>query len=419
MIQKLLQNKKHKTILGNMASLFVLQGSNYILPLILLPYLVRVLGVEYFGLLAFATATVNLLRGVVSYGIDLSGAKQISIHRDDKEKLVEIFSAILVVKFLLALISFLILSVLLLSVEKFSLHSEVFLFTFLIVFGDVLFPIWFFQGVEKMKMITYIRLTYKSIFVLSVIFFVNEQSEYSMVPLLDSLGAICAGFVSLYFISKDFNVSFSVPKYADVIFQFKDGWHIFVSRIAVIMYSSVNTFLLGILTNNESVGYYAIAEKIYVAIRGLFIPVVQALFPFLSKKYIENKEHYYVLIKKLSIGYFTALVVFSILTYLFSYQLINIVAGKLIMESVEVLEILSIALLFGIGSLYSSLLIIKAKGKVLSKITLSTMVLNFILVFPSIYWFGIYGLAWQFVLIQCFQALLQIRYNKEIFKGHM
>lgn len=419
MVKKLLQNKKHKTILGNMVSLFVLQGSNYILPLILLPYLVRVLGVEYFGLLAFATVTVNLLRGIVSYGIDLSGAKQISINRDNKEKLVEIFSAILVVKFLLALISFLILSVLLLFVEKFQLHSEVFLFTFLLVFGDVLFPIWFFQGVEKMKMITYIRLTYKSIFVLSVILFVKEQGEYSIVPLLDSLGAICAGIVALFFVSKDFNVSFTFPKYADVMFQFKDGWHIFVSRIAVIMYSSINTFLLGILTNNESVGYYSIAEKIYVAMRGLFVPVIQALFPFLSKKYIENREEYYIIVKKLSIGYFSVLFIFSILTYLFSHYLINLVAGKFIIESVEVLEILSVSLSFGIGGLYSSLLVIKSQGKILSKITLLTMVLNFILVFPSIYWFGVYGLAWQFVIIQCFQALLQIKYNKEIFKGHI
>lgn len=415
-IKNRLQDNKHKTVLSNMLSLIILQGSNYILPLILLPYLVRVLGVEYFGLLAFATATISFFRGIVSYGFDLSGTQQISIYRDDNKKLTEILSAILAVKFILAILSLFILSILLLFFDKFNMHWEVFLFTFFIVFGDVLFPIWFFQGVEKMKMITYIRLSYKGLFVLSVIFFVLDASEYMLVPLLDSIGAILAGIVALYFVSKDFKVSFVMPKYSDVLFQFINGWHIFVSRIAVILYTSVNTFLLGILTNNESVGYYSIAEKIYMAIRGLFGPIIQALFPFLTKKYTENKLTYYHLVRKLSVGYFIALLLFSSLTFIFSSNLINIVAGKMVIESVEVLRILSFAIIFAIGSFYSTLLVIKEEGKILSKITLISMFINLILVFPLIYWFGIYGLAWQFVIIQALQSMMQIKSNFEIWR---
>lgn len=415
-IKNRLEDNEHKTVLLNMLSLIILQGSNYILPLILLPYLVRVLGVEYFGLLAFATATISFFRAVVSYGFDLSGTQQISIYRDDNKKLTEIFSAILVVKFILAVFSLFILGILLLFIDKFHIHWEVFLFTFLIVFGDVLFPIWFFQGVEKMKMITYIRLSYKGLFVVSVIFFVLDKSEYMLVPLLDSIGAILAGIVALYFVSKDFKVSFVMPKYSDVLFQFINGWHIFVSRIAVILYTSVNTFLLGILTNNESVGYYSIAEKIYMAIRGLFGPIIQALFPFLTTKFKENKRKYYHLVRKLSVGYFIILLLFSSLTFIFSSNLIHIVAGQMVINSVEVLRILSFAIIFAIGSFYSTLLVIKSEGETLSKITLISMVVNMIFVFPSIYWFGIYGLAWQFVIIQALQSMMQIKSNYEIWR---
>jgi len=409
-----LKQKDIKVVISNFFSLFILQGATYILPLILLPYLVRVLGVENFGILAFATASVSFFRAVVAYGFELSGTQQISIERDNIDKVSKIFSSILIVKFILSCLSFLVFSLILMFVDKFNMNWQVYLFTFFIVFGDVLFPIWYFQGIEKMKMITYIRVSYKIVFILAVILLIKEQSDYLYVPLLDSIGALAAGIFSLYYIYKKHNVYFFIPEISEIVFQFKNGWHIFISRIAVILYTSINIFVLGIMTNNVAVGYYAIAEKIYMAIRSLFGPIIQALFPYLVKKYKENKEKYYVLVKKLSLVYFLSLLVFAILTYIFSPFLVDLISGKEIKESVEVLKILSIGIVFAIGGFYSNLLIIKSKGMLLSKITLMTMILNLIIVIPAIYFYGIYGLACQFVFIQFFQAILQIKFNYEV-----
>lgn len=413
-ISKVFQSEEKVRVIKNTLSLLILQGSGYILPLILIPYLIRVLGIEYFGLLAFATSTVNILRGFVSYGFDLSGTQLISRHRDDKNKLVEILSSILVVKFSLAIIFFFILSVLLIFVAKFTSHWEIFIFTFLIVFGDVLFPVWFFQGVERMKIITYLQMFYKISFIVFVILLVKNSENYWMVPLLDSIGSIIAGIVALYYIKKNFGVSFSMPTYKEVKFQLENGWHIFISKIAVILYTSVNTFLLGLFTNNVSVGYYSIAEKIYMAIRGLFTPITQALFPFLSKIYAKNKTKYYKIVKKLTGIYFIVLAILSIFTYFFSSDLIELLSGKVVIESVKVLEIFSFALVFAVGTFFTILLVIKSEGKVLSKITFISMIANLILVTPAIYFFGIYGLAYQVLIVQIIHATLQIKSNSEI-----
>ncbi len=411
----MLKNSSQKRIiLGNIVTLFTLQGLQYLIPLILLPYLVHILGIAYFGLLSFATATIAFFRSTVAYGFDFTGTQQIALQKEDTSGLSDILSSILMVKLLLVGITLFILMILIFSLEKISIESSLFLYTFLVVLGDALFPTWFFQGMEKMKFITFFRTIQRVIALILIFLFVTTQEDYLLVPLIEGVLAIMAGLGSLLYIKKEFNVSLTIPQKTNIIFQIKNSWHLFLSQIAVHFYTTMNIFVLGLMADNTTVGYYALAYKLFSVIKELFTPVNKAIFPFLSKKYLEHKTDYYKLIKKISLWYLLALIIIASLSYVFASEIVSLVSGKSIEQTASLLKIFAISLLFAIGPLYSLLLVIKSDNKKLSVITFRCMILNSILLYPSIYYFGIVGLSYHFLIVQLYQAYLQIKFNKEI-----
>ncbi len=283
-IKNIANTEDKKRLASNFFSLSVLQIFSYVLPLLTLPYLVRVLGVETFGLVAFATAFITFFNILVDYGFNLSATREVSIHRENKDKITEIYSSVLSIKFILIFVSFVIFSFIVFTFEKFSSHSMLYFITFISVIGQALFPIWYFQGMERMKYITIINIFSKVVFTIAIFVFVHEESDYLMVPLLTGLGILIGSLYALYIIKKDFNQSFVWQNIETMKIHFKDSSQFFLSRVSVSIYTSANAFVLGLFTNNTMVGYYSIAEKLYMAIQSLYGPITQALYPYVAKE---------------------------------------------------------------------------------------------------------------------------------------
>lgn len=282
MINKI-NTKETKQLLSNFFSLSVLQIFTYILPLITLPYLVRVLGTDKFGLVMFAQAFIIFFNIFVDFGFNLSATKEISIHRDNERKTTEIFSAVMMIKFILIIVSFLLLSLIISLFNKFSKDWELYYLTFLWVIGQALFPIWYFQGMEKMKYITIVNILSRVIFTLLIFLVIQEPNDYIYVPLVNGFGFIIGAIISLWIIHKNFNQSFAFCSLGTLKYYFHESSQFFWSRISLTLYTSSNAFILGLFTNNTMVGYYSIAEKLYQAMQQIYQPIVQALYPYVAK----------------------------------------------------------------------------------------------------------------------------------------
>jgi len=401
------ESENKKRLKNNFIYLFFLQGANYFLPLLTFPYLVKVLGVESFGVLALATALIAYFGVVTDYGFNLTATKEISLYREDKNRVEEIFSAVMSIKLVLLLFSFSVLYVLTLLFDSLYEYQEVYLLTFGNIVGQVLFPIWFFQGMEQMKYITYLNLISKSIFTLAIFIFVGQAEDLYLVPLFVAIGSSVAAILALGIIYYNFNISFKFQSKERLTYYLKEGWHIFLSRLYVSIYTKTNTILLGMFTNNLTVGYYAIAEKIVLAIGGLFDPVNQALYPYLVRRYKENSEIFLQLIKKISFIFVgIAFMMLSISEY-FKDEIVLLIRGE---ENTVIVFLLSIYLfrlcIFPFGGLFSNVLIIMNRKKEFMKIMNYTVILYTLLVIPSIYLYGAVGLVTSFVAILVAHVLL-------------
>ena len=129
-IKSKFQSQDSKKISANFMYLSILQGMNLLLPLITFPYLVRVLGIERFGLIMFAQAFIVYFSMLADYGFNLSGIREVSSNRNNKNKLIKIFSSIMIARFVLVLIGLIFLTIVVFSFEKFSQNWELYYLTF-------------------------------------------------------------------------------------------------------------------------------------------------------------------------------------------------------------------------------------------------------------------------------------------------
>ena len=286
MILKKIKDSFNSSLISNFFSLVILQGANYIFPLLTVPYLFRTLGVETFGLVNFATAFTQYFLIFTDFGFDLSATKYIAANRDNEHKRNSYFVNVLLSKFFLFFTGFIILLVIVFSFERFYVNKELYLLSYGSVLGTVLLPTWFFQGMEQMKYITKITILIRSISIIPIFFFVRSDSDYLLIPVFYNVGSIVAGLTALYYAYYKFGASLNLRKefrINNIIQTLKDSFEFFISRISLSLYTISNSFVLGLVLGNTAVGYYTAAEKLFVSLQSLYSPLNQALYPYMIK----------------------------------------------------------------------------------------------------------------------------------------
>lgn len=391
----------NKKLLENMASLFTLKGAEYIISFITLPYLLRVLEPEKFGAIVFAQTLVTYGALFVDYGFNLTAPRDIA--KCDKENISKNFAAFYGAKLTL-LAPVLLVGTLLMLFFRAHLDLDLMLCVLPSLIGNAIFPVWYFQGIQEMRFITVFNLIARTASVIAVFTFVTQQSDYRLAAFLQSVTPFIAGSISLLVLYWKTPELFLLPSLGDIKEKFKEGWDIFVSTVFISLYTNSNVFILGIMTNDIVVGYYAAANKLIVAINGLIGPISSAIFPYVSTLFKESRSKAVAFLRK-TVRYIGGLsLLVSLGTFVFAGPIVHLIMGSSYDESILILRLLSflpvvVALsnIFGIQTM-----VVFGMQNIFSRILMLSACLNFVLIFPLVsFWQGV-GLSITVMLVEGF-----------------
>ena len=379
------KSKDGRILFENFAYLSLLQVAGYIFPLITMPYLARVIGVEGFGKIAFASGIMVWIQTIADWGFNYTATRDVAKNQNDRRKVSEIFSNVLWARCVLMIISFIVLLILMLFIPEIKKSADVIFVTFLMVPGHIMFPDWFFQAMERMKYITMLNLISKLLFTMAVFIFITEKKDYILQPLFISLGFLVSGIIAMYYILVRWQVQLYRPSLKMIKETIKNSTDVFINNLMPNLYNSFSVVLLGTWGGSISNGKLDAGKK-FVDIMQQFMQIMSRVFyPFLSRRI--EKHNLYV-----KFNIIVALCL-SITLFFTAPFLIKIFFTDEFKDSIIVLKILSVSILFlSLSNVYgTNYMIISGYEKKLRNVTTVSSVIGFFVSFPLIYYLDFIG----------------------------
>jgi PST family polysaccharide transporter len=417
MFEEAIQEKK--TVLTNFLALGILQGTNFLIPLIIMPYLNVKIGIEGYGFISFIQAIMVYFSSFTDYGFNVSATREIAINKNDTQKISKIFNRVLSTKAVLCFFSALILFGMILFIPKLTSNYLAYTLGFSIVLGQTILPVWFFQGMEKMKYLTCLNLFSKILFTALIFVFVKRPEDSALVLLFFGLGNLASGIAGVYLAVRQFNLSISIVPMREIKNEIVDGWNLFIANFSVIIYINSNLFILGLFTNDLIVGYYSIAEKISLAMRQILVIFSQAIFPQICKLAIESHLKIIKFYKQFYVPFIVVFSLFCFLVFIFSDFLVFILTQKSESSISNLLKLLcTVPLIVGLNIPAYQILLAHRFQKSCSLILTAGSILNIVLNILLAINLGAIGTAYSVIITELFitfglHLILHFRHRSE------
>lgn len=338
-ILQIIESKK--VLFKNFTSLSLLQIANYIFPLITLPYLVRVLGPEKYGLVNFASAFVAYFAILTDYGFNLSATQDVSVNIKDWKKVSTIFSSVLLIKLFFFLVSSVLFTAVILIFPQFKDETLLYIISFIGILGSTIFPIWFYQGIEKMYFILIINIFTRTALTVLIFVLINSEKDFLLFAILSSISNLIVGVLGFSLALIQLKIKFILPKLDVMKQQITNGWNLFLSTLWINLYTTSNVFILGLFAPANVVGYFAAADKVRMAFQGILTPITQSVFPYVNKLLSESYDKFISFNRKLlKIGFLLGLLI-SLFLFIFAAPISNLILGNDYRQSILVLKIIA------------------------------------------------------------------------------
>ncbi|WP_299259050.1 oligosaccharide flippase family protein [uncultured Aquimarina sp.] len=268
-----------------------------VIPVIIIPYLIKVIGLGNYGLSVVAFSTTFFLSLIIDYGYAISGVNSLSKSRTDSEKSAIIIKALYTKAILFFSISLLFL-LLMTLIPYLRVHATLFLLSLLIPFSSILNLNWALQGLQLIKGLSFVTILNKTIYLFGIFFMIKNPEDYIYINFIFGAGILISGFISLFLIKRKVNLRWVGFSFNELLIEIEGSAHYFVSNISVYISTSLYPIILSLFATNEIVGVFAAVEKIYNVMRAPFSIYINLMLPRISEMIEKSKHQAVRLIKK-------------------------------------------------------------------------------------------------------------------------
>lgn len=347
-IKRLYNHSDFKLLFTNFTNFGIFQLIYYIAPLVTIPYIVRVVGPEKFGIISLAQALAYYFSVIAEYGYGISGVQYIAQNQKDNLKCSEIVKNIFIIQILMTLCCLIILIFILKVYPPFRSYQNIFLYAFLTVPANILLALWFYLGMEKVKYINYVSFTSRLLYIVAIFLLIKKIDDYYLIPLLNSLSFLIAAIYSLYLMINKFKIRFTKNVKIKFYIYLKNDISIYISIFFTNLYRNSNILILGLIAPEAAVGFYSAGEKIIKAIQGAFTPITQVLYPYVSRIKITSMTRSMTIIRRLLIIMGCLSLIISLFIIMLSKKVALLLFGPEFLSTGSIIAIASSVIFFGV-----------------------------------------------------------------------
>jgi PST family polysaccharide transporter len=344
-------------IAKNTASLYAMNIVKIVLPLITLPYLTRVLSKDCYGTVSYVKAVMLYMQIVVDFGFILSATKDIVNVRDNKDEVNKVIGDTLLAKFILLIISFIILGILMIAIPMLRANATYTILSFVVVGMTCFLMDFLFRGIEQMHIITVRYVIMRGIATALTFVFVKNDSDIIWIPILDMIGSLVA--IILVFVEmkkRDYHVRIS--GYKSAVIKLKESALFFISSMATTAFTALNTLLIGIFINVRDVANWSLCMQIVSAVQAFYTPITDGIYPYMVK----NKD--LNLVKRTAKIFMTLITFGCIFTFVIAKYAILIIGGDKYIDATPLLRAFIPLLFFSFPAILVGWPTLGAIGKV-------------------------------------------------------
>lgn len=359
------------------------------LTIFLIPYLILKVGMVNYGYYAFAMAFIFIFTNVLNYGFNLTTVRELAKNKHNATKINELFSEVLSVKLVLFGFLYLLILVLILVFPKFGAQKELYFYASLVLVGELFSLRWFFLGLEQLKFKALIHLINTAVYIVLVLLFIQEASDYKYIPLYYAIGMLSVAVISFLWVMKTYKIKLKLSSLKQIGSYLTLNFSSFINLVVPSTFGIMAVFLVGVFGLPVYVSFMQIGVKIASAFSTVNTVLTKVFYPMVNRNSTILLSSRMLL---LSLGVLLSLGMFFMSDFIIYNWLSK--EGVMSLEKMSsIVKLLSpIPLLMAIISSYGiNGLLLFYKDKLYGKITLVsflTMGILSVLLIPTYHFYG-------------------------------